>query len=401
MSVVFYNPGHVDVRAFTTFGINAKQNNSAIGYFGTGLKYAIAVLLREGCAVHADIGGRIIEFRKASGEFRDKQFDFVEMIENDKVTQLPFTLELGKNWKLWMAYRELYSNAIDENGGVASADDIYPTNDNTYIVVKGPEIEKVHNERSTWFIQDNRRKFVETPEVDVYEGQSSVVFNKGICVRDDLGKPSMFTYNVKSKMTLSEDRRAQYLWEYERAVSCCIATSDNEDFIRRVLSAPELSYEYGFDWDIGISPGPTFMRVFEELTHESVRNVRIAARKYVMRHTGKDTISVENIVDIDDFEKLMLDKAKDFVTSLGLDMTKYPLHVVKDKEEICGLADMEKKAMYINKDTFRRGTVWVAATLFEEYTHLDTGYHDETYDLQTHYLLKLLDYAQRWKGVVL
>ena len=44
----FYNAGIINEISITTFGINAKNDDSAIGYFGTGLKYAIAVLLRNG-----------------------------------------------------------------------------------------------------------------------------------------------------------------------------------------------------------------------------------------------------------------------------------------------------------------------------------------------------------------
>ena len=48
MTIYFTNPGEIDIRAVTTMGVNVKEGSSSIGYFGTGLKYAIATLLREG-----------------------------------------------------------------------------------------------------------------------------------------------------------------------------------------------------------------------------------------------------------------------------------------------------------------------------------------------------------------
>jgi len=42
--IIFHNQGELDIRAVTTFGLSVKKNDNPIGYFGTGLKYAIAAL---------------------------------------------------------------------------------------------------------------------------------------------------------------------------------------------------------------------------------------------------------------------------------------------------------------------------------------------------------------------
>jgi len=42
--IVFENQGEIDLIAFTPFGVNTKETDSPIGFFGTGLKYATAVL---------------------------------------------------------------------------------------------------------------------------------------------------------------------------------------------------------------------------------------------------------------------------------------------------------------------------------------------------------------------
>ena len=57
MPIVHSTPGLIDLRAFTTFGVNSKPNSkNPIGYFGTGLKYAVAVLARHKCPVTVWIG---------------------------------------------------------------------------------------------------------------------------------------------------------------------------------------------------------------------------------------------------------------------------------------------------------------------------------------------------------
>lgn len=397
MTITFHNPGLLDLRAFTTFGVNAKESASAIGYFGTGLKYAVAVLLREGCEITGYVGDIELRFRKSEGKFRGKDFQFVSMSVNGEETQLPFTLELGKNWELWMAYRELYTNALDEGGSVCQGDiDAKPGH--TYICVNGDAFEAVHRDRAKWFIQPERKPFIVTDDLDVYEGETYSIFNKGICVKKDSFK--LFTYNVKRKIDLSEDRHAIFNFQLAETVKECLVQSNNAHFIQTLLTAPNNVWEHEFNFgDVYIEPSETFLKVYDDLIAKGVSGVKQSIRAYVMKQTGRDCLTPDMMVEIDEFEQMMLNKAKDFVASLGLDMEKYPIVVIKNKEQVCGSA--YKGTIYINKDTFRRGTLWVAATLFEEYTHLDTGYEDETYDLQTHYLMRMLDYAQRWKGVTL
>lgn len=40
--LTFHNPGELDPRLITTFGVSIKESTNPIGYFGTGLKYALA-----------------------------------------------------------------------------------------------------------------------------------------------------------------------------------------------------------------------------------------------------------------------------------------------------------------------------------------------------------------------
>lgn len=112
--VVFRNRGLIDTRAITTFGISAKDPSNAnpIGYFGTDLKYAIAVLLRRQIPITIMSGLEVLRFEVRSDVVRSKPFEMVCMNGNP----IGFTTDLGKNWELWQAFRELYSNCIDEFG---------------------------------------------------------------------------------------------------------------------------------------------------------------------------------------------------------------------------------------------------------------------------------------------
>lgn len=126
-SIAFYNPGDFDLRGLTTFGLSGgKTVPNPIGLKGTGLKFAIAGVLRLGGSV--EILGLGIENEKGhwqvcreDGTFRGHKIETLTLREmnNGVSLTLPFTPELGANWEPWMIYREFLSNALDEGGGLA------------------------------------------------------------------------------------------------------------------------------------------------------------------------------------------------------------------------------------------------------------------------------------------
>lgn len=62
MTVYFANEGLIDLDVIRTMGVNIKTNDNPIGYFGTGLKFAIATLLRTGHSVNLHRGDVRFEF---------------------------------------------------------------------------------------------------------------------------------------------------------------------------------------------------------------------------------------------------------------------------------------------------------------------------------------------------
>ena len=62
MYVIFENPGEIDPLAIRTFGVSVKEGDNPIGFFGTGLKYALAILLRTGHQVSMQAGELTLAF---------------------------------------------------------------------------------------------------------------------------------------------------------------------------------------------------------------------------------------------------------------------------------------------------------------------------------------------------
>ena len=72
MTTSFYNKSELPLECINTFGVSVKDNEHPIGYFGTGLKYAIAVLLRNGCTIDIFINDKPNKFEARKDTIRGK-----------------------------------------------------------------------------------------------------------------------------------------------------------------------------------------------------------------------------------------------------------------------------------------------------------------------------------------
>jgi hypothetical protein len=271
--IIFQNKGLVPIEAIKTMGISAKETERPIGYFGTGLKYAIAIILREGGSINIHRGQQLLQFGTIKKEVRGEEFEIVTMktvtpIQNvdngidpdslfDEVTEeLGFTTELGKNWVPWMAFRELYCNCMDENGEVwqtrAFAHRI--EDDETCVVVSGDFFEQAYGAKSEIILETKPK--ITAAEVEVHpNGPSQVGYYRGICARQ-LQKPTIFQYNITGHCELTEDRTIKYDWEFFDRIKMLIVKSQDKDFIEAVLTAPEGSYEHSINY-VGVSASPS------------------------------------------------------------------------------------------------------------------------------------------------
>ena len=99
-AVSFRNRGLIDLRAVRTFGVSAKECENPIGFFGTGLKYAIAICLRLNCKVTLWRGTERYDFATREAEMRNATFRVITM----NGEELSFTTDLGKTWEPWQGH---------------------------------------------------------------------------------------------------------------------------------------------------------------------------------------------------------------------------------------------------------------------------------------------------------
>ena len=294
MTVIFKTPGHIDHRSFTTFGINSKPNTGTpIGYFGTGLKYAIAGLVRLECEVDVWIGDTRYHFRKKKVAFRDKEFDVIYMDKNRRwlrkmgQTELPYTTELGKTWQMWQFFRELEANTRDEKGTSVQIEGLPPNQyepddwTTTSIVVHDPKrrFDSCWVDRHQIFLdEENLEVLHKDSQLTIYNSPSEHIFFRGMRVAPfpDKCKPSPITYNLTGWNELTEDRTLKYLFIGMSQIAESITRSNSERAIRIILDQIERSKDDAktfeasipFD-DVSHNPSQTFQDI---MTTSRARN---------------------------------------------------------------------------------------------------------------------------------
>lgn len=390
--VAFRNKGEIDPRSITTFGVSSKENSSAIGYFGTGLKYAISILLREGCSISIYSGLQEMEFGTRLETVRVDEFTFVTM--NGEA--LGFTTELGKNWETWQAFREIYCNTLDEQGEFFECSDHPdPQEGETLIVVSGDSIMEAWNNRHS-IVLDSEPKLVIDGLLEVREGRSDSIYYKGIKAYSP-GRSTLYTYNILCSMELTEDRTFKHGFMADHYIAQGCARMTHKGVIQGMLLPPEGAFETGLSFD-GMTPTDEFKAV-----------VRLGVKQFagINRSAVKacqldilQSLDSEESMQLTPTDKARLDKAVAFCKSIGFQVDEYPIVVSEFLGEgVLGRAYNER--IFISHRTMMTGTKQVAGTLIEEFLHLRHKLVDKTYGMQNFLFDALVSMGEQLTGDVL
>jgi hypothetical protein len=395
--IVFENPGEIDLRSISTFGVSVKEGDNPIGFFGTGLKYAIAVLLRTGHEVTIHAGLTAVRFGVQRDAVRGQEFEFVTMAVGDApAAPMGFTTQLGKQWELWMAYREIACNCKDEKGEARYIDtQPDPQEGVTRIIVKGQDFEAVFADSHLYILADKPYLTVGTTEIRNRRGHS--LFYRGVRVMQ-LNKPSLYTYNLNAKLTLTEDRTIKYGWEIPGRIAQAVLASEDDGFIRAVITASDELFEGGLELHgQGVPPSERFLYVVGETLSDRMCKVNSSAMR-VWRDATKQTLAPREI-GLTKVQLASLNRALDFTAKIGIQIRDtYPIKFVESLGDgTLGLA--QDGTIYISERVFDiGGTKQLASTLIEEYIHLRHGWKDLTRELQTFLFEKLVSVGEELVG---
>jgi hypothetical protein len=380
--IIFQTPGLIDLNAVTTLGVSVK-NSSAIGYFGTGLKFAIAVLLRHDAEINIYTNGKKHVFSKTPTTIRDQPFDIVTL----DGAQLGFTTQLGRDWELWMAFREIACNTLDEKGSYGLAPDdttIHFVGDQSIITVKLPAFDAVYKDREKFII--TRAPIAETDSFAVHSVlERNAIHYKSVKV-GKLNKPTVYTYNVRGELTLTEDRTYKDNWELSLMIGKGIAKLSDEEMLIRILTAHDQHYEHSIGFQTYWDYSDQFLSTAQRLVQNKVP---ILPKVKQMLKDKKLIITEYRPVLLGAHQSLKLDRAKLLLTNAGYPIEKYKIIVTNDLESDClGLALVD--TIYISLLAFTKGTREVAATLLEEFGHLESKADDCTREFQNFWIDQLL-----------
>jgi hypothetical protein len=246
MKVHFITPTKLSILDISSMGDSSKRGDDAtIGQFDSGLKYAIALLLRDGVKIEIDIfsdGCKVNSFYFStinvvdSETSKSKELITIENIKGE-ITQTGFAKNLGYNWSTWMAYREIMSNVLDEKGFVTEVEED---------IKEGTVISLYFEETAEFFnVWQNRHLYMNfsTPlfeisnSVDVLENKEGYlrIYKQNILVYEDTEIPSRFSWNIKFG-EIDERRILSNLYSVEQSIASAIQNSDNAEFLRLIIT---------------------------------------------------------------------------------------------------------------------------------------------------------------------
>lgn len=395
--IVFQNPGLIDMAAVTTMGVSVK-NDGAIGYFGTGLKFAIAAILRHKCHLTIHRGEEAFAFTAEEITIRGELFERVCM----NGEPLGFTTMLGRDWEPWMAFRELASNCRDEGGRywkfaedqqMAAAS--LPIDGHTTITVEGEAMMDVWPERHTIMLESS--PILTNDAIEVREGVSHFVYYRGVRIFTS-PRPMAFTYNILGKLELTEDRTAKNWYEVELKLERGIGQIEDRAILRRMLTCGELYHEHHMDVPRYGQPGEAFRELSREIGmgSETVKTANPAAVAFA-RNSAIADMQEGDGVELEPAQSKMLEKALSMLEAGGFPIRDFPVIVLSTLgPSIHGMAKDGK--IFLSVLPFQKGTREVAATLLEEFAHLKSGEADCTRGFQNWLFDQLLIQAERVAG---
>lgn len=391
--ICFENDGLIELDTLRLMGVSVKSEG-AIGYFGTGLKFAVATLLRTGHAITIQAGRDTYPITVEPLTVRGASFEGVRLGDE----RLGFTTQLGKNWEPWQAFRELHSNALDEGGDSYRIEqEPVPHENKTRILVSGTGVEEAFDERDIIFLPKDLEPIIEDFSLQFFDRPSSFLYYRGVRVHS-LGNRSLFTWNIKhvssgARPVLTEDRtldsHAQLVARIQGA-EALVQLSNAEIAARTVTAKGSFEFE-DLPWHTVDYPSKEWLEGVGSVVRK--HEVPEGVMKIFVRNDLKNR-SGEAPAETDDTEEKAIQEALTLLnTGLRCPLKREDVTVVEVlMNGALGQCSgpLSDKKIYISRECVAQGRRRIASTLFEEWMHRDVGLEDYTRRFQDYLLDRLI-----------
>lgn len=419
MYIEISNSGEIEVESFKLLGASTKRDEDGkIGFFGSGIKYSIAYLLRNNLSFKVFSGENEVVFSIQPTTFRDKSFD--KILVNGTETSL--TTSWGPNWTKWQIFREIISNALDEGGfNLAKTDGISGEAGKTKIFLKYSDFEGYYKNISNFFLLGDKNV---AGIIQKDEPSDLIVYKMGVRVVQEVTEDqstklpaSAFNYNIPS-ISLNEERVADR-WQIEYLSSRLLMSLTDKSTITRLynLLTSESNcslFEYKvLEGSIYAEPSKEWLEVIESSPYtlapksSMVGLTENRGEKFIRKHNVRSipdslynrlkevfleqfTKNIDKIsgisgeyveLEITRNQKKLINQALEKISEAGIDI-RYPIKVVSFFKEgsIMGMAKDE--TIFLSDKVFDVGVLYVISTIIEEYIHLKHAVRDETRQFQ-------------------
>lgn len=240
--LAFKNDGLLDIMGLLLMGASTKRDDKEkIGEYGTGWKYALAALYRNNVPIHILIDGEMVSITTTPVKMGHKTFQAFRIDNKDAY----FTTEMGPDWKLWMAIREVYCNCLDETHPVVSTENDIEINGSVTgktIVFIGitEDVELIIDNWMDYFCFERTDDVFEIPgKLKIYQklhSNKSIIYRKGIKVAES-SKPGCFDYDFHD-VPINEIREADFS-EVVDILRRHLINNANAEVISAILSSKD------------------------------------------------------------------------------------------------------------------------------------------------------------------
>jgi hypothetical protein len=413
------NNGIIQAEALHLMGASTKRNDETkIGMFGTGNKYALSYFLRNNYDIRLFSGIDEIKITLEKKDFRGQQFDVIYI--NGERTSL--TTDMGTQWKLWQAIRELYCNAIDEGTCLMYiVETVKPNKDETHFYIPmNEELEEFMADFDKYFAF-NKTVVYQNPigKILAKVNNTANFYRKGIRCFDHWLN-SIFDYDFHD-LEINESRLASHSGLLEEKMWQLLLSCDNIEIIKRLFQhLEEGQIVEGNISDYCIlpkTPSPEILAYLKTIeimpmglsglltTEERARCIIVPTRLFSYL---RDFLDDENVaekvrmgkggtfyreIEPTNLHTATINRAMEFFKETRLEIP-YPIKVgMFDKKDIFGLADNE--TIVLSDLGIERGVHETVNTVMEEFLHIKYKVQDCTRQFQTASINEFINYMKR------
>jgi len=430
------NDGSLDQDAIRFVGFSSKrEDNTKIGFFGSGAKYAAAVLLRNGstlsCVSDMGDGNKVrLDWERKKVNVRGldthevvmsiRSMDAEGVISRAKKIPTNMTIDVGPTWEPWMAVREILSNAIDEGYlGAASRERgdnsewDCPEGGTRFFIKMCPCISDVHEK---W---DNYFRFGDSEVIQEVDGKGRLLrsagdgtrfYRKGILVQTS-PKDGLYDYDF-DYITINEGRKAD-LWyceyrsiellnkapkkikrkilteagAYETALGNCSNDLDSswaEAIEEDELVGSDSEFKFNEGQLLGKRPAPVPSSAWISKLSK-FDEVPTVAKK-----CSRAGLNARPVLSVDNREEDQLTKAVAILNRQGFDLKMEEIEVVEFEDGFV-LGKASKDRISLSRKVLTMGMRELLATIIEEWSHRKAIAYDETRRFQNFLLDRIVE----------